>query len=244
MNTTSSLTTVEQIEDFISKHPVEELLTRRMLLNFGHPRIVDSIIYRLVHITGTLVRVAWGCYRKRERTSAVTEEEVAKVKAAAFGKTIVSSPHRPLLDAESQIDLPPPTEFLTSGRSSSFRFGNKDIVFKGASPRKMGLGDGKVARIIRSLWYRGKSKIDEHIVASATKALNSFERIEMGKLSVSMPAWLAEYVYPWRLLERVYRPQDKFPEFNQIWGIQEASALYHLSDRAVGSQLRSIALRC
>ena len=243
MNTTSSLTAVEQIADFISKHPVEELLTRRMLLNFGHARRVDSIIYRLVHITGRLVRVAWGCYRKRERTSKVTEEEVAKVKAAAFGRTIVSSPRRPL-DAEKRVDLPPPTEFLTSGRSSSFRFGNKDIVFKGASPRKMGLGDGKVARIIRALWYRGKSKIDEYVVANATKTLNSYERIEMGKLSVSMPAWLAEYVYPWRLLEKVYRPQDKFPDFNQIWGIQEAPALYQLNFRAARDQPRTMAMRC
>lgn len=241
MITPASLTTVEQVADFISKHPTEELITRRQLIKFGSASIVDGIIFKLVHITGSLVRVAWGCYRKRERVAAVTEEEVARVKAAAFGRTIVSSPREFVLNLSSADQLPP-LEFLTNGRTSSFRFGTKKIILRGASPRKMALGDNKIAQTIRALWHLGKSKVNESLIGKLTESFNSFDRLQTGKLCASMPAWLAEYFYPWRLLDEVKRPESDYSKFDQKWRVEENAAVYDF--RFALNRKGHIVLRC
>jgi hypothetical protein len=118
-------------------------------------------------------------------------------------------------------------EYLTSGRSSSFFFGNRKIILTGASPRKMALGDSKVGKVIRALWHMGRSVVDEHIIGKATKLFSRFDRIEMGKLCASMPEWLGQYFYPWRLLER--ESPSKYPDdFGQIWGVREQVLVYRI----------------
>lgn len=237
MSTTSKLTTAEQIEDFISKHPGEELITRRQLIPFGSAAVVDNIIFKLVHKTGSLVRIAWGCYRKRERVTEVTGAEVARVKAAAFGRSIVPSPRTAAFNLGISDRPAAPLEFLTSGRSSSFQFQNQKIFLTGASPRKMSLGEGKIGQAIRALWHLGKSIVDEHVIGKATRSFSTDERIEMGKLCASMPEWLGQFFYPWRLLERVSRPQFQYPDdLEQLW-LHEASALYCFSSDPNGSRL-------
>lgn len=245
MSTTRSLTTAEQVSDFISKHPTDELITRRQLIKFGSGNVVDGIIYRLIHVTGSLVRVAVGCYRKRGRLTEVTGDEVAQVKAAAFGRVVLSSPRNYAYKLGVTDQPGTPLEFVTNGRSSSFRFGNSEIILKGVSPRKMALGDGKLAQVIRALWHLGKSKVNGHVIGKATETFTSHERVQLGKLCSSMPAWLADYFYPWRLLEKEeFRPEDKYPDYKQIWGLQEGAAVYNFTDRSVRSHTVRAVQRC
>lgn len=240
MDTTLSFTTAEQIADFISQHPTEELITRRHLIKFGSANIVDGIIFKLIHKTGALIRVAWGCYRKRERAAKVSANEVAQVKSAAYGRTIVASPREAAFNLGICSAPPTSLEFLTNGRTSSFKFENSEIIFKGASPRKMALGDTKVAKVVRALWYLGKSKVDQHVIGTATKSLHVSDRIELGKLCASMPGWLADYLQPWRLLEEVSIPQTKSSNHGQV---RETVALYIVNQSGTNVRGRTIALR-
>lgn len=200
MSAAASRNTVDRISEFISNSPNEQIITRRMLVLFGTDQAVDNVIYRLVHVTGELVRVSQGQYVKRSRTTPVTLMEVVTCRARAFGREIIQSA-REIAFQRGIIDTPaPPNVFHTNGRTSKFRFGKEEILLKGVSPRKMALGDSFVGQTIRALWNLGKDAVNENLIGHATREFSINQRVEMGRLCSSMPGWLGKFFYSWNLL--------------------------------------------
>jgi len=187
----------EKIRDFLRSHPNEELFTRGDLLKFGHPIAVDNVIHDLVHKSGEIKRIARGLFSKKERTKPITVLEAATVKNKRFGKTIVSAPED--LAHELGITGEPARGhvFMTNGRTSAFHLNGQRITSKGASPRKMALGDSPPGCVIRALWHIGEQAVTSKIVALATRALTFNQRTELGALAASMPGWLSEFFFPW-----------------------------------------------
>ncbi len=200
MSAAASRNTADRILEFISNSPNEQIITRRMLVLFGTDQAVDNMIYRLVHVTGELVRVSQGQYVKRSRTTPVTLMEVVTCRAKAFGREIIQSA-REIAFQRGVIDTPgPPNVFHTNGRTSKFRFGDEEILLKGVSPRKMALGDSFVGQTVRALWHLGKDAVNENLIGQATREFSIDQRVEMGRLCSSMPGWLGQFFYSWNLL--------------------------------------------
>lgn len=210
MNTNTSMTTAARILRFVDEHPNDELITRRMLVPFGPDGAVDNVIFRLIHISGRLVRVGQGVYRKRERAAPVSTLEVATVKARAFGRDLIRSAQQAAFDLGLCENPGGSMVFQTNGRSSSFKVGDEEVMLRGTSPRKMALGDSRVGQAIRALWHLGKDAINEHVIGHATRSFSIEERATMGSLGASMPYWLRAYCYAWFLIPTVEQASGSY----------------------------------
>jgi hypothetical protein len=147
--------------------------------------------------SGEIVSVTRGVFHKKERMKAVTVLELATVKAESFGRQIITH----AANIAGQLGLLPQKEFehhfATNGRTSSFRFGSIVIHFKGTSPRKMSLGESPAGNVIRALCYLGKERFTEESAEHATRNLSLLDRLEIGRLCASMPAWLSNFFCSW-----------------------------------------------
>lgn len=222
------MTTIELVREVIDSFPNDALISRRDLVHVGTAGAIDQAIYRLTK-TGFLTRQMWGLYSKGSCTKVFTLIELIQAKAKAFGRDLISSPAD--VAAELQItDVPPPSDvYMTNGKSSSFLVKNRRVTLKGTSPRKMALGDDPVGRVIRALCHLGSKKVDAHIIGAATRQFNIQDRIKMGRLCRSMPAWLSEYVFSWTFLDRVIRTKYSSSQASP-WAVQESETTYFVSN--------------
>src|SRR5262249_39792644 len=139
-----SMWTTAQIRRQLARMAGTKPFSIREFLACGARAAVDQAFARLVK-NGELIRVARGLYIKA--TSPLPSVlEVALAKAAAFQRTIAMHGSQAALllkisEKLSQNQTVKEHVFATSGRSSSFRFGNQVIRFVGASARKLQLGD-------------------------------------------------------------------------------------------------------
>lgn len=244
MRNPTDLSTASLIREHIDEHPTDEILTTRDLVHYGTRRAVDNAIAWCLK-KKILKRVARGCFVKAERQKAVTELEIASKKASSFGRRIIKyaadvARELGILDRPSTG-----TVFATDGRTSSFVFDGKRIIFKGTSPRKFAIGDSPTGQIIRALCYLGEKAVNSRTIGLATKALTVPQKIEVAKLCRSMPAWLADYFFSWNLLEfvetkmlvnedaapyLVRRPKDTITSLRSI--LPNSSSLLHIPDSA------------
>ena len=81
---------------------------------------------------------------------------VATEKAKAFGKQIIYDGTEAAVLIGLTASKKGKTIYATNGRSSSFKYKNLRIYFKGVSPRKICLGDSLTGLAIRALWQIGK----------------------------------------------------------------------------------------
>ena len=124
----------------------------------------------------------------------ITEREVAEVKAAAFGKRLMSEG----ADVACEHGLPAPANdvaiYQTDGRSTKFRHVLRQtwVFLKGTSARKMRLGDEKIGATIRALWQLKEEECHESTIKKVMRKMNRTEREEM-QLSIRwMPSWLSD----------------------------------------------------
>ena len=124
----------------------------------------------------------------------ITEREVAEVKAAAFGKRLMSEG----ADVACEHGLPAPANdvaiYQTDGRSTKFRHVlRKTWVFlKGTSARKMRLGAEKIGAVIRGLWHLKEEECHESLIQKVLRKMNRTEREDL-QLSIRwMPSWLSD----------------------------------------------------
>lgn len=190
--------TTAQIRRHIAKLRSGELFTTRSVLSYGTRGAVDQALYTLVEL-GEIERLARGVFVVPCPVKLVIAAcQVAQVKAAAFGKRIVTHP----VDAAKKFGLlktgnAEPT-FSVNGPSSSFRFGDITIHFKRASARKVILGDDKAGLAIKAMWHMGKDALTKALVQSATREFRHSDRNKFKHISALMPAWLSDFLYRWR----------------------------------------------
>lgn len=187
--------TTAQIRRHLARMTDTKPFSIREFLAFGARAAVDQAFARLVK-TGEVNRVARGLYVKANSPSP-SVVEVALVKAAAFKRTIVIHGSQAavvlkIIEKPNQNQTINEHVFATSGRSSSFRFGQQIIRFVGTADRKLQLGDSKLGLAIRSLWYLGVRTCS---METASQAIHSFTRTERQDLRNSaalMPSWMQE----------------------------------------------------
>ncbi len=179
---------------FIRRHilrlPEGAIFSTREMLNYGRRSAIDQCLHRLVK-TGRIIRLAWGLFIKddigRIMPSPLT---VAKEKARAFGKQICTD----AADAAKHLNLAASGNqritYAIQGHSSSFKYRNITIHFRGICARKMALGDGPVGLAIKALWHLGKEVCDQHALAKATGNFKRPERQQFNQSCHLMPTWM------------------------------------------------------
>ncbi len=117
-----------------------EMFSSQELLVHANRPTVDQTLHRLVR-TGIIVRITRGIYMRETADSwRPSVEEVARMKAKIFAKEIVFGSN----DTATLLGLPvndsSNTTFIcSSGRSSSFIYGDKRVQLKVLAARKLRL---------------------------------------------------------------------------------------------------------
>ena len=203
------------IRRFVNALPDNQLFSTRDLLSFGTRTAIDNKLSRMVK-SQQIFRVARGLFIKC--TLALEEislMDIAKAKAAAFGKSIATRGTEALLMLRlrglSEADLTQrclqdgAADFCVSGSSSEFMTVKGVVRFWQTSARKMKFLDAKDGLVIRGLWSLGKDYAEDwtQIVRVAISNLDHNQN-SLLRLSVSlMPDWLAKQFRWYR--DRIWR---------------------------------------
>ena len=179
---------------FIRRHifllPRGTIFSTRELLNYGRRSAVDQCLYRLVKI-GRITRLAWGLFMNEcPDFASPSALKVATEKARAFGKQILSD----AADAAKLLGLTAfgnkKITYAINGHSSSFKYREIRIHFKGICARKMSLGDGPIGLAIKALWQIGKENCDQYAMAAVTEKFNRPELLQFRQSCHLMPTWM------------------------------------------------------
>ncbi len=197
------VSSISYIRRHIARLRSHELFVSRDFLPYGTRSAIDNALYLMVK-TGEIVRLTSGVFMKRthprRKPSALA---VAQVKAEAFGKQIFQH------GADSAKDLAltergnsHPT-FLTTGHSTSFRFGKTRIYLKALACRKVLLNKLKVGKAINALLHLNY-RTDTKVIALLFRNSGRFERDQLFRATKLMPGWLSNLCHFHR--ESLHRP--------------------------------------
>jgi hypothetical protein len=169
-----------------------QMFSTREVLHLGKRATVDVVLWRLVE-EGVLCRLARGVFIIASAPLEPSAQEVAAHKARVFGKNLVGDhgEYYKALRAKDYRDEH--LVFRVNGRASKFRYKDTYVHLKSIAARKISLGDGKLARFVRTLWRMGENecyKRSDLISACVQKDPNLFKHKVLGWL----PTWLHEFI--------------------------------------------------
>ncbi len=177
------------------------LFSTRQFLSLGSRGAVDQTLYNLVKAK-VIMRVARGVFL-RAGSRMPSAYEVAKVKAESFGKRIFTHG----ADTAHFLGFPvknnqTPT-FASTGRTTSFRFGDVVIRLIGTCLRKLHGEETLLGKVIRALWHIGKTDCTPDLVTQTYPAWSSV----CGQLEIAapfLPGWMNNLFYWGRTETRIY----------------------------------------
>lgn len=179
------------IRRHIFRLPEGKLFTSRDLLGYAPRSTVDRTMYILVK-KGIVVRVARGVFMRETADGwRPSIEEVVKVKAEAFGRTVHMHPKtaaKKMRLTEVKDDNP---RYWSSGASSSFIVGSVRVFLHVASRRKLNLADDLVGIFLKSLLFFGKREYSDERRFKAQQMIMTREDRQILRLELlHTPEWL------------------------------------------------------
>ncbi len=180
------------IRKYIVKLRSGELFATRDVLKMGSRGAVDQCLYRMVK-GGSIVRLARGVFVRKDLTNQEHSlEEIAKVKADAFGKQLLKHGNDVALKLGLKLDHQKITTFYTNGSTSYFHVGDTKIKMHRIASRKgIYLGENAVGNSIRALWQIGKKVVTPEQVERCTHRFNRNESTWLRECIRWMPEWLS-----------------------------------------------------
>lgn len=183
------------IRRHMNRLPKGGMFTTRELLCYMLKRSsLDQALSRMVK-KGEIQRLARGVFRKASRAGPPTTAEIARVKALAYKKELVTHG----ADAAHQLKLVPQgnvaTTYATDGHSSSFLTVAGTVLMKHVCPRKLYLGDNPIGLLIRAGTFIGKHCMDWQQLNESLLRDPRFGRQEKEQLRKSahlMPSWFSD----------------------------------------------------
>lgn len=192
-----------QVMELATSLPANTMFTTRMMLDFGHRRTVDSVMFQLVH-DETIERLAWGVFRLSARFLGIelpepTIEEVAAVKADAFDRKA----HIEIVDAiarernlearESETAIP------IVGNSSRFNRVFYDgrparlVKLAGHPQRKVRLDDSESGKFLLAIWSMGRKTL-ERMTESMPDACRERLKQMLKPFTKQAPYWMTNRI--------------------------------------------------
>ena len=188
--------TAKKITRHVLRLPKGKVFSIRDLLAYGKRSAVDSAVRYMVKL-GRLIRVARGVLmRPGRQLKSITPEEVAQIKAAAFGKLILPCSRKEAQSLKLIDDCPrvkgKEITFETNGPTSSFLFGTLRIHFRKAGPRRLKLGTTKVGNYLRAFWAAGLAIINAKNIDEIVRFTLRQREEELLPAARFMPFWLRD----------------------------------------------------
>jgi hypothetical protein len=187
----SCLTFIRRHISFLKK---DEIFTTRDCLVYGKRSSVDNALCALVN-AGTIKRITRGVFVRPSKDFVwPSAEEVAIIKASAFGKKLLIHG----ADTASKHGLLPqgnemPTYYV-DGSSSRFRYRGQYINLRKASRKRMQLADDNAGLAIRALWHLGEQNVGRKEILQVAFLWNTrVEREKIYRGKAWMPAWLGDF---------------------------------------------------
>lgn len=164
--------------------------------DFGSPLAVNLALMRHTR-AGTLRRLARGLYDYPRHDPDFgllppsTEAIVVALKGRDASRIQASGAHAAnMLGLTEQV--PVKLVFLTDGRSRHVRLGNRQIIFKHATPRQLATAGRISGLVIQALRWIGKNHVDEKMIATLARRLSARDKNQLLRDCRYAPAWVAE----------------------------------------------------
>jgi hypothetical protein len=187
-----TIPTISLIRRFVALLPPGKLFTTRAVLAFGSRSAVDTALFRLVNAL-VIRRLARGVFIRNDFPQhCPSEAEVARVKAESFGRRIATHGQKAAWELGLAPQMEDPHIYAIDGRSSSFKYGDLTIRFKGLCPRKFAPGDGPAGLAVRALWHLGRRACDKATASQATASFQRTDRDELRRQAGLMAGWLLD----------------------------------------------------
>ncbi len=171
-----------------------EIFTTRAFTIYGKRANVDNALFQLVR-AGFIKRLTPGVFvRWTSNFTWPSVFEIAKIKAAAFGKALLLHG----VDTGAKHKLVPASNkeatYYVDGSTSRFRYRGAYINLKKASKKRMHLPDDNAGLAIRALWSLGEKNLKKHHIQKLDRLWNvRVEREKIYKGKAWMPAWLGDW---------------------------------------------------
>lgn len=148
--------------------------------------------------SGIIDRLGHGIYlrlKPKGKTRRPTIEEIAFKIAANECIRIRPSGAFALYKVGLEANYPSEVTYITDGEPRSIRIGERTLVFKSATPKKMSLSSGISGLLIQSLEVLGKTAITDAVKATAQKCLRKDSSHNINADMQLAPAWIYDFLY-------------------------------------------------
>ncbi len=160
---------------------------------------MDQALARLTR-QGKILRLARGIYTRPKHSKYVGNVmpeplKIAEAKARTSNAKVGPTGAEAARMFGLTTQMPTQPAYLTTGSSTSIRFGKLTIRLIRASARKIDLSSTRVGLAISALWFLGKEEITHKAIAKIERQLSPEEFVQMKKLTAYMPGWLSNMLY-------------------------------------------------
>jgi hypothetical protein len=173
----------------------ETIFTTREVLHYGRRSAVDQCLHTMVK-NRFIRRLAYGVFVRCPEVNP-SIEEIARIKAAAFGKRIYKHATDVLQNIGILKSSPADSKvFATNGHSSGFESVRGPVRFHGIAQRKARLCEIKTGERVYSLWFFGNNHQIDKAIKVAFRNLTKLDKMDLQRTSSFMPAWLNDMLQP------------------------------------------------
>lgn len=166
-------------------------------LHISNPNAVRVALHRLIK-AGVLYRLANGLYVKPKLSKLLNKailpslEEIAKAISKRDKARIIPTGSYALNALGLSTQLPLNTVYYTDGKARQLRIGDRKIVFKKASPKKLALKEGVSMLVVLAFSEIGRENVSQQEIEKVTELLKK-EPIEILQHNLELaPQWIAE----------------------------------------------------
>lgn len=189
------MSTSSFVRRFINQLQDGQMFTTRDLLCFGSRTAIDQCLRHQIK-QGNIERMARGVFmRGDETTPRPSDIEIARVKAAAFGKEL--SIHGEALAAQFKLPSSQKVDTITfwvNGNSTSeFKIDNTRVILKPVRARMIQLiKQGGPGLSLAALAHLGKKKVTRSEIMM-TASFSNHEREKLRESLKAVPQWLSKF---------------------------------------------------
>lgn len=194
------MTTAKAVRDAINNIPEGKAFTVKDMLQFGTRASVDQILYRMVK-NKEILRIARGIYARPKLNKYVkapimpapfeVAQRIAETRGTKIGPTGAAAAN--MLGLSTQVPTQP--VYLTTGRTSEFKFGKNKIRFRHAAPRQMQYAGTTVGAAIAAIRYLGKKEFSLKIISKLNQRLKKDDFQTLRQATTALPGWAMDMFY-------------------------------------------------
>ncbi len=191
--------TTEQIRKGLQTMPAGEPFAITSLIATGAKNrgAVDQAVYTLVK-KGAIQRVARGVFMVPKTSLLVGKVVPPDTKAVVRVIAEKNNSQVEIQGAEAAwrlgltTQVPARPVFETTGRTRAMKVGNKEVILKHVSPRKLTLAGRPAGLALSALYYLGKRGVSEKVIDTIRKRIpaEEFDALKNAQL----PIWMANFI--------------------------------------------------